>query len=149
MLNFKAFLSYINETNDYKLQHTSPSPEHGAPLHDLTYNQVYPNDVYSNNGLDWYGDGSKHDKTSYSVIRAARNNPDAMVKIYRAVPKDLKLSNGKQVKINHGDWVTLARSYAKEHGQSMGEHIVLSKTVPAKHLFTDGNSFNEFGYHPN
>ena len=51
-------------------------------------------------------------------------------------------------KINSGDWVTIYRPYAKEHGLSSlrGKYKILSMTVPAKNLFTDGNSIYEWGY---
>lgn len=41
-------------------------------------------------------------------------------------------------KINSGDWVTIYRPYAKEHGMSSlrGKYKILSMTVPAKNLFT-------------
>lgn len=50
--------------------------------------------------------------------------------------------------INNGDWVTLTKQYAIEHGKSNlnGNYRLLSKTVPVKHVFTDGNSIHEFGY---
>ena len=50
--------------------------------------------------------------------------------------------------INSGDWVTLLRSYAKEHGERhlMGKYKILSKVVRANQVFTDGNSIYEFGY---
>lgn len=61
-----------------------------------------------------------------------------------------KLSNSltKKPTINKGDWVTLSRSYAKEHGKSNlnNKYVIISKTVRADQLFTDGNSLNEFGY---
>lgn len=51
-------------------------------------------------------------------------------------------------KINSGDWVTIYRPYAKEHGLSSlrGEYKILSMTTSAKNLFTDGNSIYEWGY---
>ena len=51
-------------------------------------------------------------------------------------------------KINSGDWVTIYRPYAKGHGVSSlrGKYKILSMTVPAKNLFTDGNSIYEWGY---
>ena len=50
--------------------------------------------------------------------------------------------------INNGDLVTLTKQYAIEHGKSNlnGNYRLLSKTVPVKHIFTDGNSIHEFGY---
>ena len=52
--------------------------------------------------------------------------------------------------INAGDWVTPSRSYAIDHGEGAlnGEYRILSKSVPASHLFTEGNSLSEFGYNP-
>ena len=50
--------------------------------------------------------------------------------------------------INNGDWVTLSRTYAKEHGQSHlnNNYKILSKKVPARKLFTNADSIHEFGY---
>ena len=63
-----------------------------------------------------------------------------------------ELSNSKQedLIINVGDWVTISREYAKMHGESNlnGFYKILTKTVSAKDLFTDGNSTNEWGYFP-
>jgi hypothetical protein len=50
--------------------------------------------------------------------------------------------------INNGDWVTISKQYAVEHGESAlnGNYKIVTKTVPVKHLFTDGNSIQEWGY---
>jgi hypothetical protein len=52
--------------------------------------------------------------------------------------------------INPGDWVTLAREYAKQHGESNlnNNYKILSKIVPAKHVYTTADSLHEFGYDP-
>jgi GNAT superfamily N-acetyltransferase len=52
------------------------------------------------------------------------------------------------LKINPGDWVTLSRSYAKEHGEGNlnNKYKILTKTVPASTLYSDGNSIHEWGY---
>lgn len=61
--------------------------------------------------------------------------------------KDLKLKQNKQPTINNGDWVTISKSYAIEHGKSnLDKFKISTKTVPAKHLFTDGNNIFEWGY---
>ena len=51
---------------------------------------------------------------------------------------------------NPGDWITINREYAKEHGESQlnGQYKILSKTVKAKDIYTDGNSIQEWGYDP-
>lgn len=56
-----------------------------------------------------------------------------------------------KIQINPGDWVTINKSYAVQHGKSAlnGKYRILTKIVPAKHLFTDANSIHEFGYDPN
>lgn len=56
----------------------------------------------------------------------------------------------ERIKINPGDWVTLSRNYAVQHGQDtlLGKYKILTKTVLAKHLFTDGASISEWGYDP-
>jgi hypothetical protein len=56
-------------------------------------------------------------------------------------------ANNENVKINNGDWVTINPAYAKEHGANqLSKYRVLSKTVSARQLFTDGNSIHEWGY---
>lgn len=51
-------------------------------------------------------------------------------------------------KINSGDWVTISKAYAIDHGKSNlgGKYKVITKLVKAKNLFTDGNSIHEWGY---
>lgn len=60
------------------------------------------------------------------------------------------LTPDEKIKINPGDWVTPIREYAVSHGRSHlnNKYKIVSKTVPAKHLFTDGNSIEEWGYDP-
>lgn len=51
--------------------------------------------------------------------------------------------------INAGDWVSTTLQYAKSHGDShLGKYKVLSKVVPAKHVFSSGDSIHEYGYDP-
>lgn len=193
--------SYIVELEDYKGEHQASGKE-GAPLFDLTMNGVYPDDVYSINGLQYYGTGHQDnlDREAFNIIRNSYNKPNKKVKIYRAVPyvksvedqlldvadaKKLWLKRNKVHKsfinldlpqkyyydylddleqkltqqtdsvkkvdtINVGDWVTIVKGYAKDHGESnlKNQYKILSKTVSASQLFTDGNSWLEWGYHP-
>jgi hypothetical protein len=62
----------------------------------------------------------------------------------------IKLSEEKKklkLTINNGDWVTINRLYAVEHGESnlLGNYKILTKTVPANTLYT-GDSLHEWGY---
>jgi len=128
-------------TASYKGSHTAPNwKEYGAPLHDLT--KMMPSDVYSQMGKQLYGIGDKLiDSQWRTAALKARNNPDAMIDIYRAVPKGIK-------DINHGDWVTTSPEYAKWHGENVldGNYDIVNKKVKAQTLSTEGYPY-EFGYH--
>jgi hypothetical protein len=132
--------------SDYRGLHTAPMRGEGAaPAHNLT--QIYPDDIYSPNAAQYYGHfggNNPMDVSSIAIIRDIKNRPDKRVTIYRAIPKDVKAS------INQGDWVTINRNYAKDHGESTlnGEYKIVSKTVDARDIYTDGNSIHEWGYDP-
>jgi hypothetical protein len=85
-----------------------------------------PSDSYLK-GSDWYDNASRMKDRLLSKVDAQA--PEKLV-------------------INNGDWVTLSKQYAKEHGEGAlnGKYKVISKKVPARKLFTDGNSIQEFGY---
>jgi hypothetical protein len=135
----------IGSQFSYRGSH-QPSSDFGAPLHDLTGGgEIYPEDVYSKDGGRIY---SGYDKTALKDHQTAvsyRNQPEKPITIYRAVPKGVK-------DINPGDWVAISHDYAKLHGEGRhgaGNYNVVSKTVPAKHLITPGDSLSEWGYYPN
>ena len=133
--------------DDYKGSHKAPNSENDAPLHELTKNGIYPEDVYSNKAAHYYGHGNiKEDKELFSKIHSLKEKPDALIDIHRAIPRDTP----RDSKINKGDWVTIHKNYAREHGEGRlkGEFRILSMKVPAKHLFTNGDSAYEWGYHP-
>jgi hypothetical protein len=131
----------------YRGSHTAPGPNFGAPLYDLTGGgQMYPADVYSAKAAQYYGTGyAKADKEAFELAKKVRGNPDAEVTMYRAVPKDESISN-----INAGDWVTLSKDYAKNHGESVlgNNYKIISQKVKAKELWTNADSIHEFGYNP-
>lgn len=206
ILKTEKISNLVNEGGDgedYRGSHTAPDKTSGAALHDLT--GVYPDDIYSDKAARYYGDmgGDANDMVSVRLMQAYRNKPNAMVKIYRAVPDinkeidarikyynqliayvnqyrfppikdrvasgefgdlgynkekyinklnkdvgDLQAKKQKTIGINSGDWVTLNRNYAIEHGKSSlrGKYKIVSKSVAAKTLYTDANSVHEFGY---
>jgi len=82
--------SIIDEEADYRGRHTAPDSEQGSPLYDLTANDTFPDDIYSNRGLYYYGNGSAEDTESYRIAMAYRNKPNSLVTIYRAVPNATK-----------------------------------------------------------
>jgi hypothetical protein len=133
----------IKEEEDYQGGHSAPMADDGSPLWNVSANGHYPKDVYGPSGFRWYGTGSDLDGEAYNLISQIHGRRDKQITIYRAVPKGLK-------GINRGDWVTTVRGYAKEHGESAlnGEYDILKTGVFARDLFTDGNSWMEWGYDP-
>ena len=146
---FKAYVQNKpkNEFSiDYGMSHRPSGPFDAAPAHNVSANGMYPEDFYSNNGLHYYGTGEDViDKQSYNAIRSVLNLPNEKVTMYRAVPNIVSKPS-----INIGDWVTLSRQYAKEHGESNlnNDFKILSKKVPARDVFTNADSMHEFGYFP-
>ena len=191
-----AYVSKKNISEDYKGEHQAAGKE-GAPLHDMTHNEVYPKDYY-----DRWHEYTHDEKDAALVVNGYRNKPNKLVTIYRAVPHNqtkeerldalekaqamwlkrkkvypefqkehqklgdkkyyewlgdeeekVKKSNDKVENIdsiNPGDWVTIVRNYAKEHGRDNlnNKFRILTKKVRAKDIFTDGNSLAEWGFAP-
>lgn len=78
---------------------------------------------------------------------------DMQKAIYNDISNDIDKLAAKKLdspKINKGDWVTISKGYAKQHGRDnlKNKYKIISKTVRAKDLFTDGNDINEWGYDP-
>jgi hypothetical protein len=126
--------------------HMAPLSDSGSPLWDLS--GTYPDDVYSHKGMQYYGTSEPWDSESWSTILNFRNRPNAALRVYRAVPKTVKGKGNTAIK--PGDWVTTSKRYAINHGKSAlnGEYRVLSKVVKARDLFTNGDSWHEWGYDP-
>lgn len=133
MLNFKNWLE-----NDYHISHRPPESDFGAPLHDLT--KIYPKDVYEK--PHYYATGDLELESAYKAL-SYKDKPSRLIWIFRAVPEGIKT-------INPGDWVTINRKYAIQHGKhpfdKKQDMIVIAAKVPASSIHTDGNSFAEWGY---
>jgi hypothetical protein len=134
------------ENEDYAGEHAAPMSDSGAPAHDVTGGgNFYPEDVYSHNGLRYYGTGEdRMDREAWSQIMRWRGRPNQQITIYRAVPKSAKSP------IKAGDWVTTVRAYATEHGRGSlnGDYKIQTKSVRANEIFTNGDSWLEWGYDP-
>ena len=141
--------------DDYRSEHTAPSPEFGAPMHDVT-RDMYPKDFYGPNGFRYYADfGEHHDREAYDKVRQVKDKPNEMVSIHRAIPTSVyKEALKKDAPLRHmirpGDWVAISKQYAKDHGESVlkGDYKIASMRVPARHVWTNGDSVHEWGYHP-
>lgn len=100
-------------TEDYGMSHR-PLPG-GAPVHDLTHEGGWPEDVYTH--PQYYGDWPDQAASEgMAQLRAARGNPDHPVTIYRASPP------GAPYRMHTGDWVSLSPTYAGQHAWGMEEH---------------------------
>lgn len=132
------------DVNDYRMPHTAPGPELGAPLHALT--GAYPDDVYDRaTQLRFYGTGdTAMDQEAFALANRVRDEPDAVVLVFRAVPGDVD-------EINAGDWVTPVYAYAVLNALQLTAderaHIVALE-VPARELYTNGDSILEWGWQP-
>ena len=150
MFHAKGLLGEIKSSKSlpdtsYRMTHTAPNREFGATLDDLTGGgQMYPADVYSPKGYQYYGAGMSYDKKAFDIANKFKGKPDATVEIYRAVPK------GVSDEINAGDWVTLTKEYAQEHGQGplKGDYKIIKKKVKASDIYTNADSIHEWGYDP-
>lgn len=133
----------VVDEGDYRMSHKAPNAQDGSPAHALA-GGVYPDDLFSSDGFRVYADhGKSYDRKTYDVVRGIQGNPDAMVTIYRSVPKGVS-------EINMGDWVSLTREYARDHGDANldGEYDILEMQVPARDIYTNGDSLDEWGWSP-
>lgn len=73
------------------------------------------------------------------------NSTHARVEYLKSLPDDPPGTIG----INPGDWVTINKQYAKNHGDANlgGEYRIISKKVKARDLANDGD-IHEWGYAP-
>lgn len=81
----------------------------------------------------------ENNKMSYDEL-----NIEILKRIYQE-KENLKSTKNKY-KINDGDWVTIIKQYAIDHGKrEFGKYKILTKTVKAKEIFTEGY-LEEWGY---
>jgi hypothetical protein len=116
----------------YRMQH---QPADYGRFHeaDKAYPDIYEHPEYYKTYED------SNDAESMHSINKARGNPDAKIRMFRAVPKHV-------VQINPGDWVTTSRSYAKQHMAGEKDWHVVEGVVKAHELFHTGDSIHEQGY---
>ncbi len=134
----------LSSNPDYSGEHGAPMKGDGAPLYNVVLNGIYPKDFYETMWqYSHYGD--RKDNAAMDIIRNYHGRINRHVTVYRAVPDTISRPS-----INPGDWVTTVRAYAKEHGEDNlnGKYKITQKRVRSQDIYTDGNSFFEWGYDP-
>lgn len=132
------------DSPEYRMMH-QPSPE-GPRAHDLTEDggegQWLPDDVYTNPNF-YSGADRTVLKETMDQLERVKGDPDAKVTIYRWAPEGEK--------IQAGNWVSLSKAYAEQHGASNSggkAGSVVSMEVPAKDVRFAGDDLAEFGWFP-
>ena len=125
-------------SDNYRLSHQAPGPEEDGTTISLDQvggrdDEVFPADVLKNP----QNYGLKHPATA-TALEESRGNPDAEIRIWRAVPEGITT-------INPGDWVAVSKEYAAAEAQIEGS-IIISATARARDLWSEG-LLEEWGYH--
>lgn len=145
MLAEKAKEKGYSKDDSWKMDHKAPNSQDGYSNSMDNIDKSYGSDgsIYSQQAVYYYGEGREYDNKAISIIKSAKNNPEKMIKIYRAVPNSIK-----DTRVRNGDWVAIVKEYAIEHGGRVldDDFRIIENTVPAKHLFSNGDSINEWGY---
>ena len=101
--------------------------------------ELLPNDFYTKPDY-YFSMKDKSYKESFDVISKIKWNPNAEITIYRAWIKD---------EFNPWDWITLSKTYAKEHMERNNLKWIYTKKVKAKDIQYAWDDINEFWYYPN
>jgi hypothetical protein len=113
----------------------------GSRLFDLTEAGSYPPDVYDH--PEYYATPGDNGWASVPIIAAVHGKPDAVIRIYRAVPDGV-------TDIHPGDWVSIEEGYARTHAiltdDPADDWPVITAETTADQLRSDGSSLAEFGY---
>lgn len=124
---------------DFQMSHRPPVDlESGASMSRIT--EMYPEDVYTRPRI--YA-STPSELYVADILRRVRDQDEAMVPIYRTVPRWVS-------DINPGEWVTPSPMYAREHAYNLlardEPFAILEGQARARDLLTEGNSLAEFGY---
>lgn len=131
-----------NTVDVYRGQHSAPSNESGSPIWNVCLNGIYPDDFYTRTREYVYMDS---DRRGLQYVLDYRNKPNRQIRIFRSVPLSIEKPT-----INSGDWVTIDRAYAVQHGrENLNNNFkIIQKLVYARDVFTSGDSLSEWGYDP-
>ena len=145
MVDEAAKKAGYSASEDWRMDHRAPNSRDDTGHSMDQINRAYGQDdsIYSVHAVHYYGEGRSYDRKALNVIRMARNNPERMVTIYRAVPTGIK-----DTRVRNGDWVSITKEYAEEHGWRIldEDYRIIENKVPAKYLYGNGDSIHEWGY---
>jgi 8-oxo-dGTP pyrophosphatase MutT (NUDIX family)/GNAT superfamily N-acetyltransferase len=100
------------------------------------------NSKWREKGID-LEDHPEETEENFAKRQEDRRNGEHHVTVYRAAPKGVK-------SLNHGDWVSLSPTYARDEGRvsedKSEDYPVYKARVKAKHVRWPADSINEFGY---
>jgi len=149
LVNKAAIISGYSSSEDWRMEHRAPnSKTDDVSLANLIGSELVPDDFFTH--PEYYTTTEAERMSAETMIRLAQEQQRNKEKkvyatVYRAVGKN---DNRSEKKLRNGDWVTLSREYAIEHGESnLGNNYrIISQRVPISDLYWDGNSAAELGY---
>lgn len=129
--NIVYSILFEEDEEDYHGSHRAPRKD-GAPLWDITINDVYPDDFYTlplNLAARYYGHSQPGDNEIVAIVRQCYKKPKAKIKIYRTVPEQLN----KEQQINK---LEVEKKYIMRTGKlpKTAEGIKLSPNKYYEHL---------------
>jgi hypothetical protein len=131
-------MALSSQFDDYRIFHQPDTSDDELRFHEL--DKAMP-DFYER--PDLYMWDMKEHREALRQANTAKGNPDADIRIYRAVPHGVAT-------INPGDWVTTSRNYAIQHGKHpedpSKDKPVISGVTKARHITFGGSDGIEFGY---
>lgn len=128
------------DSPDYRMGH-QPSDD-GPRAHAITENGWLPPDVWDSPEF-YSGADERVVEETMDQLKTVVADPNAMVTIYRWAPEGSE--------IEPGNWVSLSRTYAQQHGESNANGVpgsVISIQVPAKEVRFAGDDLAEWGWFP-
>lgn len=141
-------VTFRGDRRGYFENHTIPDADyrgfHHAPLREVGASMDDPHMMFPDLGDPKFDNiYGAYSQELAGLFRKINGDPDALVTVYRAVPRSRS--------IQAGDWVTPFKSYAEYHANSNLADIgweIKSRQVRANDLFSEGNSPAEWGWDP-
>jgi len=95
----EGFMTFF-ENEEYRGMHEAPGKGSGAPFHELTLDNIYPENIYTlplSLAVKEYGQYSPLAMEALALMQRAKGRPLMPVKVYRAVP-DLNKATDSKIK---------------------------------------------------